>query len=163
IHWIRTFVLILSILIIITSLGRYSKETIPLFSLLHDHSTQTEEFRQAIIQDRRLIATLVAAQASIICPLFLLIGNQSFFLLTSQDHHSELTQFWRTALDLLCQFLMPLGLALSWLFCISFDQKTNMIQSHTIWSYLDTSLFLTGNLKYMMVIALVLEMAFVSI
>ncbi|KAI9032511.1 hypothetical protein CLU79DRAFT_681425, partial [Phycomyces nitens] len=69
---------------------------------------------QEAVQDKRLISTLVAVQASIMCP---------FFLLYSQSEDSERPSAYNTAVDLVCQFFLPLGLSLSWLFCVMFDHK----------------------------------------
>ncbi|KAI8379416.1 uncharacterized protein BYT42DRAFT_568713 [Radiomyces spectabilis] len=106
--WTRTFTLLSSIGIIIASLSVYSINAIPVASILrahnHDHLVVKE-----MIQDRRLICTLVAAQVSVFCPLYMLV----------QQHPPR-----RTILDVICQFFMPIGLALSWIFCILFDRKT---------------------------------------
>ncbi|KAI8342830.1 hypothetical protein BC941DRAFT_335373, partial [Chlamydoabsidia padenii] len=104
--WTRTSILILSILIFIISLSRYSRDTVPISSLNGDPHL----LFKALIRDRQLISTLVAAQASIFCPIVLLAGM----------HPDE----QKTLLDRFCQCMMPLGLGLGWVYCIFFDQKT---------------------------------------
>ncbi|ORZ00080.1 hypothetical protein BCR42DRAFT_475671, partial [Absidia repens] len=200
IHWIRTSVLILSILVIITSLNQYSKKSTSVFTLLHDNNTTistynnendgegvVDRFGQALVQDRRLIATLVAAQASVFCPLFLLLGNNRSNFSSSENEHPcntaviSLVGFWEAALDLLCQFLLPLGLALSWLFCISFDHRTSQVihdysPSNTdmppspssyissfAWDNCTSTVNTVHGLKYLIVMALVFEMIFITI
>ncbi|KAI9253489.1 hypothetical protein BDA99DRAFT_540741 [Phascolomyces articulosus] len=144
IHCTRTIVLILAIVIVATSLSIYSTHTIPIFSLFsrhpqHQQTTTTASLYHEnhlnahettvlleMIQDRRLISTLVAAQASVFCPLFLLLTTHNY---NSNNNASskqqETTRPPRLALDLICcHVLMPFGLALSWIFCILFDRKT---------------------------------------
>ncbi|ORX44033.1 hypothetical protein DM01DRAFT_1268275, partial [Hesseltinella vesiculosa] len=127
IQWIRMTVLVLSVLIIMASLSQYSRQTLPILSLFKND----EDMPQAVIHDRRLIATLVASQASIFCPLFLLMSQNADTTSTPTTIFSigihPSSSFWRIAFDLFCQFLMPLGLVLSWLFCISFDHKTALL------------------------------------
>ncbi|KAL0089225.1 hypothetical protein J3Q64DRAFT_1607197, partial [Phycomyces blakesleeanus] len=77
-------------------------------------STHPLTLLQEAVQDRRLISTLVAVQASIVCP---------FFLLYSQSEDSERPSAYNTAINLVFQFFLPLGLSLSWLFCVMFDKK----------------------------------------
>ncbi|ORZ07901.1 hypothetical protein BCR42DRAFT_472094 [Absidia repens] len=208
IQWTRKSVVTLSIIIIITSLSQYSKEAIPIFTLLpgtkgaidadnnENLVNRIHSFGQALIQDRRLIATLVAAQTSIFCPLFLLVGNAA----TCMNHHhhpsnadqqqqhssSSVVGFWKTALDLLCQIIMPLGLAMNWLFCLSFDHKTSQLihvyfptsnaaaiaastsSPSSIWSFAwslpcDVSINFLEGLKYLTIMVLGLEMILVCI
>ncbi|CAO3599600.1 unnamed protein product [Absidia cylindrospora] len=207
IQWTRKSVVTLSIIIIITSLSQYSKEAIPVFTLLPSTKdaidadnnenlvNRIHSFGQALIQDRRLIATLVAAQTSIFCPLFLLVGNAA----TCMNHHhhpsnadqqqhssSSVVGFWKTALDLLCQIIMPLGLAMNWLFCLSFDHKTSHLihvyfptsdtaaivasasSPSSIWSFAwslrcDVSINFLEGLKYLTIMILGLEMILVCI
>ncbi|KAI7873833.1 hypothetical protein K492DRAFT_200415 [Lichtheimia hyalospora FSU 10163] len=121
VFWTRTTVLVLAIAIVAASLSVYSLHTVPIFSLFSgggtNHHHQTAVLLE-MVQDRRLISTLVAAQASVFCPLFLLLNHSRK---KEQDEPSSL------ALDLICcHVLMPLGLALSWTFCIMFDRKTMM-------------------------------------
>ncbi|KAI9317403.1 hypothetical protein BX666DRAFT_1936933 [Dichotomocladium elegans] len=137
--WTRTAVLVLAIAIVASSLTVYSLHTAPIFSLFLNvkaggsSSSSSSSSRSGIssgdrfsngantnaaimiemVEDRRLISTLVAAQASVFCPLFLLLTSKSKRATTS------------AALDLVCcHVLMPFGLALSWIFCILFDRKT---------------------------------------
>ncbi|KAI9488196.1 hypothetical protein BDB00DRAFT_849320 [Zychaea mexicana] len=156
IHWTRTIVLVLAILIVATSLSIYSTHTIPIFSLFsrHDQTIQSPSTSQQqlyhtnglmsssvaatrettvlleMIQDRRLISTLVAAQASVFCPLFLLLtsnSNNSKQQQTNNNNNNNDVGHHRRAfaLDLICcHVIMPFGLALSWIFCILFDRKT---------------------------------------
>ncbi|KAI7857482.1 hypothetical protein BDC45DRAFT_34348 [Circinella umbellata] len=149
VHWTRTTVLILAIFIVATSLSIYSTHTIPIFSLFsryrqqqiaatthHDNRLNAHEstILLEMIQDRRLISTLVAAQASVFCPLFLLLTSyskqkqekrQEQEKQQEQDQQQEQEHPRRIALDLVwCHVLMPFGLALSWIFCIAFDRKT---------------------------------------
>lgn len=131
----RSLVLALAIIITSASLCIYSTNTRSLSSLFakkyyYDPSQQAsfriDESTSAImiqmIQDRRLISTLVAAQASIFCPLFLLVNSNSM----KKNHYIPSIE------QLLCQLLMPAGLAISWVFCICFDLKTLSVISHDI-------------------------------
>ena len=137
IHWTRTTVLVLAIFIVATSLSIYSTHTIPIFSLFSHHRQQQivttphhdthlnaheSSILLEMIQDRRLISTLVAAQASVFCPLFLLLTSNNK---QEQEKQQKQERPRRIALDLVCcHALMPFGLALSWIFCILFDCKT---------------------------------------
>jgi hypothetical protein len=132
--WTRSIVLVLSVVIVIVSLSIYNSNAIPIFTLVESDRSALLQHNHSIIydmiQDRRLIATLVAAQASILCPLFLLLGAPTTHHLPldieeeEENHRLKRMDLWRTIIEQLCQFLMPLGLALSWLFCILFDKKT---------------------------------------
>ncbi|CAO3608604.1 unnamed protein product [Cunninghamella echinulata] len=177
IYWIRMSILILSIFVMVASLNRYSQDTIPLLSLLH-HSTNkkyVDDIAQYIIQDRRLIATLVACQASIFCPLFLLAGNQMEKIKKlsyscsihnnnsnndnenhdlKENNHQQSTQlstlssstfFLKGCIDIFCQFLMSVGLAITWMFCISFDQKTQAVDSTLLLNPIISSSSLTSS------------------
>ncbi|KAI8985796.1 hypothetical protein BDB01DRAFT_786354 [Pilobolus umbonatus] len=125
--WTRTITLILSIIVVILSLSIYNNNAIPIFSLLEDTMASTtlkgDQILYDMILDRRLIATLVASQASIFCPLFLLMGANTgvsqYTVISTQER-------WRIITEQFCQFLLPLGLALSWIFCVSFDNKTDI-------------------------------------
>ncbi|SAM05120.1 hypothetical protein [Absidia glauca] len=151
-HWIRASVFILAVLILFLSLGRYSQDSVSIFTLLH--SSPNDAVGPALIKDRRLIVTLVASQVSIFCPLFLLAGSVK----------TEITLgFWKTALDLLYQFLMPLALALCWLFCLSFDGKTElMLMMMTPSPSAPLASSTVYGLKYLIVAALALEMGLIT-
>lgn len=173
IHWTFAIVLVLAIVIVASSLAVYSSHTVPVFSLF-SHPVQEREssILLEMIHDRRLISTLVAAQASVFCPLFLLLSGQE-----AQK---------KAGMDLLCcHILMPLGLALSWIFCILFDRKTMVAlpNQHAdpswydyLWPQQDMCLFDRGRdggewtcivvnlihgLKYVMVAILLLEVGLV--
>ncbi|KAI8078127.1 uncharacterized protein B0P05DRAFT_542616 [Gilbertella persicaria] len=135
--WTRSIVLLLSILIVILSLYVYNKDTQPIFSLLNQ---QQENLVNDMIENKRLIATLVAAQASIFCPLFLLLNPQDH---PENKHHL-----------ILLESFMPSGLALSWIFCISFEDRINAL--HTA-SKSILALYLEYHLKYVIVVVLLLE------
>lgn len=130
VQWTRTAVLVMAIIIVAFSLSIYSSHTIPVFSLFSEQQSfeRDSTFLLEMVQDRRLISTMVAAQASIFCPLFLLLSsnNQSQHLKhTSSNNNSR-----SFLADLICShILMPSGLALSWVFCIMFDRKTMAVLS----------------------------------
>ncbi|KAI8369567.1 uncharacterized protein BYT42DRAFT_584937 [Radiomyces spectabilis] len=110
--------LVLSILVVALSLGIYSSGTVPVFNIL----TQFSKFQTmlAIVQDRQLIATLVASQASIFCRLFLLLNH------SLQEHlyvNNNRSTDWRTVSERVCLLLMSGGLAWSWVLCILFDRQ----------------------------------------
>lgn len=122
VFWTRTTVLVLAIIIVAASLSVYSLHTVPIFSLFGGSGVNGHHQTSILlemVQDRRLISTLVAAQASVFCPLFLLLNHNR-----KKEQHDESSSL---AFDLVCcHVLMPLGLALSWTFCIMFDRKTMM-------------------------------------
>lgn len=107
-HCIRLTSLITTIVIVIGSLFLYSSNASPLY--VTDNGDSKAWMIQSIT-DRRLISTLVAAQASIFCPLFILLNP------SGKETEACL-------IEIVCQWLMPLGLALSWMFSILFDLKT---------------------------------------
>jgi hypothetical protein len=114
-HMIRVTSLVTAVLIVIGSLCLHSSNSLPL-TISSDSYISEENNKTWIIQsitDRRLISTLVAAQASIFCPLFILLNPSS----------SKASCF----IGWICQLLMPLGLALSWMFSILFDCKTTAL------------------------------------
>ncbi|KAI9278000.1 hypothetical protein BY458DRAFT_503462 [Sporodiniella umbellata] len=141
ISYTRISTFTLSILIVISSLCIYNFRSIPVYSLI-DTSAQQEGERMVneLIQDRRLIATLVASQASIFCPLFLLMNL----------HTEERAPCAAVLLEQFFQCLMPIGLVISWCFCIGFDQNVKTVLS------LDEH-WLTDGLKYLVVFTLALE------
>ncbi|KAG2198433.1 hypothetical protein INT47_009010 [Mucor saturninus] len=162
--WTRSIVLILSIIIVISSLSIYNYDAIPVFLLLEEDASSLvlkgHEIIYDMIQDRRLIATLVAAQASIFCPLFLLMSASS----TAPSICQTTADIWRTVIEQFCQFLMPLGLALSWIFCITFDTRTQaalmdqnmkfqLDQDH----YTALATYIGNSLKYVIIVILLLE------
>ncbi|KAI8890749.1 hypothetical protein K501DRAFT_290249 [Backusella circina FSU 941] len=113
--------LVMAVTIVIGSLCLYSSHSIPL-GVDYASDDEQEGGKMWIIQsitDRRLISTLVAAQASIFCPLFVLLSPTGPFAAV-QTEAGAASPF----VEMICQFLMPLGLALSWAFSIVFDTKT---------------------------------------
>ncbi|CEP15541.1 hypothetical protein [Parasitella parasitica] len=160
-------------LVVILSLSIYNYSAIPMFSLLEEDATNVvikgHQIIYDMIQDRRLIATLVAAQASIFCPLFLLMSSCS----TSTICHEYVTrrsfivlstsEIWRAIIEQFCQFLMPLGLGMSWIFCITFDQRTeaalidqnmmglNFAEDQALAAYV------ANGLKYIVIVVLLME------
>ncbi|KAL7315776.1 hypothetical protein PS15m_004952 [Mucor circinelloides] len=173
--WTRSVVLILSIFVVVLSLSIYNYSAIPVFSLLEEDAANVvikgHQIIYDMIQDRRLIATLVAAQASIFCPLFLLMSScnaptscfeyvtrRSFIVLSSSE-------IWRAIIEQFCQFLMPLGLAMSWIFCITFDQRTEaaLIDQNMMGLNFaeDTScalaIYVANGLKYIIITVLAME------
>jgi hypothetical protein len=158
--WTRTIVLLLSILVVVISLTVYNYNALPVFSLLETEAVESLTGHQIIndmIQDRRLIATLVAAQASIFCPLFLLMSSTSVSIITL----SSTDAIWRTVVEQFCQFLMPLGLAMSWIFCITFDQHTHITlvdkyaQQQDRW--IQCAVYVANGLEHVIVLVLMLE------
>ncbi|KAI8362644.1 hypothetical protein BD560DRAFT_404404 [Blakeslea trispora] len=115
-HCVRLLTLVTAVSIVVGSLVFYSSSSIPL-EITDDEQIEKIDSTVWIIQtitDRRLISTLVAAQASIFCPLFI--------LLTTNGNNQGSTQSNRVSIiEMACQFLMPIGLALSWMFSILFD------------------------------------------
>lgn len=181
ITWTRTVTLILSILIVILSLSIYNHTALPILELLENPSISTtavsgSELLHDMIQDRRFIATLVAAQASVFCPLFLLMTTNSSPLPTKTNRFSN-TEKYRIVIEQFCYFLMPFGLALSWVFCIIFDRKTEIASSlefepfgyvshdssiSSISSHLwELAIYLVDSLKYIIISILVLEIVFI--
>lgn len=176
--WTRSVVLILSILVVVISLSIYNYNAIPIFSLLEEDATNVvikgHQIIYDMIQDRRLIATLVAAQASIFCPLFLLMSScntstSCFEYITRRTRSSivlSTTEIWRAIIEQFCQFLMPLGLAMSWMFCITFDQRTeaalidqNMMRlkfSEDVNNCI-LAIYVADKLKYIIITVLVME------
>lgn len=174
--WTRSTVLILSIVIVVLSLGVYNYNAIPVFLLLEDEFEPTTILKRHqmisdMIQDRRLIATLVAAQASIFCPLFLLMSTSSSSSITTHLNSikSQLptSEIWRTFIEQFCQFLMPLGLALSWIFCITFDKRTaDALLSQDLFQVLDDcalASYIENSLKYIVIAILLLEVIIIWI
>ncbi|EIE75617.1 hypothetical protein RO3G_00321 [Rhizopus delemar RA 99-880] len=144
INYTRLITLILSILIVISSLCIYNYRSTPVYSLI-DTVQEGEDMVNDMIQDRRLIATLVASQASIFCPLFLLMN-------TNEDKSPSSA----LAIEQFFQCLMPIGLVISWLFCIAFDQNLKIaldLKDHWI------ELFL----RYSVVVVLVIEIMLIWI
>lgn len=115
-HWIgftRLATLILSICIVLISLYVYNQYSASI-QVLMDPSLRERDVVYDIILDRRLIATLVASQASIFCQLFLLMNT-----------HGEKQEPAALMTEQFFQCLMPIGLAISWCFCITFNQRVN--------------------------------------
>lgn len=172
ITWTRTVTLILSILIVILSLSIYNYTALPILELLQDSSITTtvsgSELLHDMIQDRRFIATLVAAQASVFCPLFLLMTTNS--PLPTKTNRFSNTEKYRIVIEQFCYFLMPFGLALSWVFCIIFDRKTEIASlefepfgyvsndSSDLWELAN---YLVDSLKYIIISILALEIVFI--
>ncbi|KAI8082174.1 hypothetical protein BDF21DRAFT_462259 [Thamnidium elegans] len=169
--WTRSTVLILSILIVILSLSVYNYNAIPVLLLIENELETNLNAHQIIydmVQDRRLIAALVAAQASIFCPLFLLMSTSAAVInLKTEVPTSEV---WRTVVEQFCQFLMPLGLALSWVFCITFDRRTNdsltsqhILQGDDQDHYCQLATYIGDSLKYIIIAVLLLEVVIIWI
>ncbi|CAO3644578.1 unnamed protein product [Mucor hiemalis] len=171
ITWTRTVSLILSIVIVILSLSIYNYTALPILELLEESSISStilgSELLHDMIQDRRFIATLVAAQASIFCPLFLLMTTTS--PLPTKTNQFSNTEKYRIVIEQFCYFLMPFGLALSWVFCIIFDKKTEMASlefapfgyvsnDSNLWGL---AIYLVDSLKYIIISVLVLEIVFI--
>lgn len=115
-HWIgftRLTTLIISIFIVLISLYVYNQHSASI-QVLMDPSRRERDVVYDIILDRRLIATLVASQASIFCQLFLLMNT-----------HGEKLESTVFMTEQFFQCLMPIGLAISWFFCITFNQRVN--------------------------------------
>lgn len=155
-NYIRLITLVSSILIVIGSLGFYSFNSIPLrVTETKEHLLDKNNHTWIIqtITDRRLISTLVAAQASIFCPLFILLSPKT----------AEITESF---VEMACQFLMPLGLALSWIFSILFDMKSTDIigQADICLNHSSCFLFLiVYGLKYMVVGLFSLETCLITV
>lgn len=150
---IRLITLVSSILIVIGSLGFYSFNSVPLKISTAKEQVHNNTWIIQTITDRRLISTLVAAQASIFCPLFILLSPKT----------AEITESF---VEMACQFLMPLGLALSWLFSILFDiMSTDIIgQTDICLNHGSCFLFLlVYGLKFAVVGLFVLETCLVTV
>ncbi|KAI7870646.1 hypothetical protein BDF14DRAFT_1772161 [Spinellus fusiger] len=114
---LRFIALILSGCVVAVSLCDYSRSSDLFLSLLTDkmHVLVQNPLVLLIeaVQDRRLISTLVAAQASILC---------SFVPLYSpEDKAVDTPPVYPTLYEPIFQCFVALGLALSWIFCIVFD------------------------------------------
>lgn len=120
-HFLRVTSLVTAVLIVIGSLCLYTTNSLPLNTIQQDTTWIIQS-----ITDRRLISTLVAAQASIFCPLFILLNPLSTKSATSPTESSAAVVCF---IEWICQLLMPLGLALSWMFSILFDYKTKDLVS----------------------------------
>ncbi|KAI9476042.1 MAG: hypothetical protein EXX96DRAFT_575538 [Benjaminiella poitrasii] len=171
----RISVLALSICTVVISLIKYNLDTTPILSIFEDIGT-VEKSHQIIydmIQDRNLIATLVAAQASIFCPLFLLLTSplSTYYEYASRTSFST-ADIWRIMIEHFCQFLMPVGLFMSWLFCITFDKKTKTalqtMMNPSIYAANDDAyyyvyvIYLITALKYLIILVLLIEVVAVS-
>lgn len=151
-HCVRLATLITAVVIVIGSLGFYSNNSIPLNATESDQQDSNTWIIQTIT-DRRLISTLVAAQASIFCPLFILLSP-------SNTKHAD------TLIEVVCQFLMPLGLALSWTFSILFDLKSTDLIGQTDMCLSQENCVLFGFifcLKYFIVGLFAIETCLVSV
>lgn len=150
--------LITAVVIVIGSLCLYSSNSLPLNISSDDREQDTNTWIIQSITDRRLISTLVAAQASIFCPLFILLSPKSV-----QD--TETSTY--CVIENICQLLMPLGLALSWMFSILFDVKTTDLTGKGSMCLLeDGSCILFGfihGLKYAIVLLFAIETSLVTL
>ncbi|KAI8637908.1 hypothetical protein BD408DRAFT_423754 [Parasitella parasitica] len=149
-YCVRLATLITAVVIVIGSLGFYSNNSIPINITEQDQQHDNTWVIQTIT-DRRLISTLVAAQASIFCPLFVLLTTAS---------HAD------TLIENICQFLMPLGLALSWTFSIMFDLKSTDLIGKTDMCLSQENCVLFGFifcLKYFIVGLFAIETCLVSV
>ncbi|KAF1806447.1 hypothetical protein V8B55DRAFT_1456861 [Mucor lusitanicus] len=152
-HCVRLATLITAVVIVIGSLGFYSNNAIPLNPADNDDAQDSNTWIVQTITDRRLISTLVAAQASIFCPLFILL---------SPSH----TAAADTLIEVVCQFLMPVGLALSWTFSILFDLKSTDLIGQTDMCLSQENCVLFGFifcLKYLIVGLFAVETCLVSV
>lgn len=150
-HCVRLATLITAVVIVVGSLGFYSNNSTPINLNEQDQQNDSTWIVQTIT-DRRLISTLVAAQASIFCPLFM--------LLSPSTAHTD------TLIETICQFLMPLGLALSWIFSILFDLKSTSLIEQTDMCLSQENCVLFGFifcLKYIIVGLFAIETCLVSI
>lgn len=151
-HCVRLATLITAVVIVIGSLGFYSNNSIPI-SLSEQDQQDNNTWIIQTITDRRLISTLVAAQASIFCPLFILLSPST-------------TAYADTLIEMICQFLMPLGLALSWAFSILFDLKSTDLIGQTDMCLSQENCVLFGFifcLKYIIVGLFAIETCLVAI
>ncbi|KAI7901407.1 uncharacterized protein BX663DRAFT_514325 [Cokeromyces recurvatus] len=169
----RVAVLTLSVCIVVISLVKYNFSTCPILSLFDN--VKSHQFIYDMIEDRNLIATLIAAQASIFCPLFLLMSSpvSTYYEYSTRISFST-ADICRIMIEHLCQFLMPFGLSMSWLFCITFDKRTKsalltMIDQDLISSTLDEHNYyntyvtlMTFALKYIIILVLLIEVVAVS-
>lgn len=162
-HCVRLTSLITAIVIVIGSLCLYSSNALPL-NITDDGKEDSKTWIIQSITDRRLISTLVAAQASIFCPLFVLL-NPSSLSSKSTAQVTETTTTATSLVEMICQLLMPLGLALSWMFSILFDLKTTDLIGQTDVCLLeDVGCVLFGfvyGLKYAIVILFAIETSLV--
>jgi hypothetical protein len=151
-HCVRLATLITAVVIVVGSLGFYSNNSTPIDLNEQDQQDNNTWIIQTIT-DRRLISTLVAAQASIFCPLFMLLSPST-------------TTYTDTLIETICQLLMPLGLALSWTFSILFDLKSTDLIEQTDLCLSQENCVLFGFifcLKYIIVGLFAIETCLVSI
>lgn len=160
-HCVRLTTLITAIVIVIGSLCLYSSNALPL-NITDDDKEDIKTWILQSITDRRLISTLVAAQASIFCPLFVLLNPSA---LSSQSTAKVTESSSASLVEIICQLLMPLGLALSWMFSILFDLKTtDLIGQGDVCLLEDVGCVLFGfvyGLKYAIVILFAVETSLV--
>ncbi|KAI9245968.1 hypothetical protein BY458DRAFT_536964 [Sporodiniella umbellata] len=114
IKYTRIATIIHSLLIVVCSLYVYSDRSVSVRRLI-ETGEGGKEMIYDVIEDRRLIATLVSSQASIFCPLFLL-----FNLYESQPESASFP------FELLLECVMPVGLAVSWFFCNTFNYHVSI-------------------------------------
>ncbi|KAF7726662.1 hypothetical protein EC973_008536 [Apophysomyces ossiformis] len=115
---LRATVLTITVAIVVFSFVLYTINTKPIFSLIRDEDIDTVEVITNMIHDRRLIVTLVAAQASIFCELLMI----DYF--PSDD--TPPTGVWQLVENAL-QTMIPASLFLSWIFCDVFDDDLSSI------------------------------------
>ena len=148
----RLMSLVTAVTIVVGSLCLYSSSSLPLN--LTDEPELDNTWMIQSITDRRLISTLVAAQASIFCPLFILL---------SPPKSEEAAGI----LETVCHFLMPLGLAFSWMFSILFDVKTTDLTGQSNMCLLkDSGCILFGflhGLKYAIILLFAIETSLVAL
>lgn len=153
----RIFTLITAGVIVLGSLCLYSSHSLPL-NITDDNEQGASTWIIQSITDRRLISTLVAAQASIFCPLFILLNPKS---------GQEIESSTSCIIEVICQLLMPLGLALSWMFSILFDAKTTELTGRGDMCLLeDVGCVLFGflhGLKYVIVFLFAIETSLVAL
>ncbi|KAI8081885.1 uncharacterized protein B0P05DRAFT_538479 [Gilbertella persicaria] len=144
-HCVRLMALVTAVSIVVGSLVFYSWNSIPL-EITDDDQLKTDTWTIQTITDRRLISTLVAAQASIFCPLFVLLT------------HTETVSL----IEMACQFLMPIGLSLSWMFSIMFDVMSTDLVGQSVCLTEDCILFyFSYSLKYVIVVLFAIETSLV--
>ncbi|KAI7901317.1 uncharacterized protein BX663DRAFT_514091 [Cokeromyces recurvatus] len=145
---IRLLILVTAVMIVFGSLSFYSSNSISLpMAAIENKMEDVHTWMIQTISDRRLISTLVASQASIFYPFFILfnpIQKISF-------------------IELVCQLLMSCGLSFSWLFSILFDLKsTDLVLDNLCLSQANCELFIfVYGLKFVIVGLLIIETSLV--
>ena len=153
--WTRSMTLFCSVLILLLSLGTYNYQAFAVLQLAAE-TKQHHVLFTSMIGDRQLIATLVAAQASVFCPLFLILTSKPTL---PQPPYAK-SEVWYLVAEQFCFFMIPLVLSCSWIFCIIFDRKTETLlsvgvdRSSAVW---DSMVYLANSLKFIVISTLVFE------